>query len=127
MTTQPFLVAPFLYPPLLSNEQTAFRPRKIKYVTNLVGFQVHTVYTLGELPRQAYPHLGWNYSKACTLSALRGAQRMCLSHRPQPHHTCEENLTRIPGGAYIFAGSSTFGSSTSRKRTLSKHGQKMRF
>ena len=66
MTTQPFLVAPFLYRPLLSNEQTAFRPRKIKYVTDLVGFQVHTIYTLGELPRQAYPHLGWNYSKVCT-------------------------------------------------------------
>ena len=53
MHTQPFLVAPFRYGPPFGNEQTAFSWRKIKYITDLVGFQVHTVYPVGELPRQA--------------------------------------------------------------------------
>jgi hypothetical protein len=66
MATQPFLVAPFKYGPLLSNEQAPFRVRKIKYITDLVGFQVHPVYLVGELPSQAQSHLGWNYSKART-------------------------------------------------------------
>jgi hypothetical protein len=53
MTTQPFLAAPFRYRPLFGNEETAFSQRKIKYITDLVGFQVHTVYLVCELPCQA--------------------------------------------------------------------------
>lgn len=53
MTTQPFLLAPFRYGPALGNQQTAFRQRKINDITDFVGFQVHTVYTVGELSRQA--------------------------------------------------------------------------
>ena len=71
MTTQPFLVAPFRYGPLLRNEQTPFKVRKIKYITDLVGFQIHPVYRVGELPSQAQPHLGWNYSKARTPCRFR--------------------------------------------------------
>ena len=66
MTTQPFLAAPFLYSPAFCNEQTSFSERKIKYITDLVGFQIHPVYLVGELPSQAQSHLGWNYSKART-------------------------------------------------------------
>jgi hypothetical protein len=106
MTTQPFLVAPFRYGPLLGNEQTPFRVRKIKYITDLVGFQIHPVYLVGELPCQAQPHLGWNYSKA------RTPCRIMQLIAPQPGRSswaCEVNLTRILGPAYTFAGSSTFG------------------
>jgi hypothetical protein len=73
MTTQPFLVAPFKYGPLLGNEQTPFRVRKIKYITDLVGFQIHPVYLVGELPSQAQSHSGWNYSKARTPRAGSGS------------------------------------------------------
>lgn len=66
MTTQPFLVAPFQYGPPLGKEQTSFSWRKIKYITDLVGFQVHPVYPVGELPGESQPHLGWNDSKART-------------------------------------------------------------
>ena len=106
MTTQPFLVAPFRYGPLLGNEQTPFRVRKIKHITDLVGFQVHAVYLVGELPSQAQSHLGWNYSKARTPVQVQAVMT------PQPGRSswsCEVNLTRILGPAYTFAGSSTFG------------------
>jgi len=53
MTTQPFLIPTFGCRPLLGNEQAAFSRRKIKYITDLVGFEVHTVYLVGELPCQA--------------------------------------------------------------------------
>ena len=51
MTTQPFL-PPFRNGPLLSKEQTSFSRRKVKYITDLVGLKVHTVYLVGELPCQ---------------------------------------------------------------------------
>jgi hypothetical protein len=53
MTTQPLLVAPFKYRPLLSDEQTPFSHRKVKYITDLVGLQVHPIYLVGELSCQA--------------------------------------------------------------------------
>jgi hypothetical protein len=53
MTTQPFLVSTFGCRPLLGNEQAAFGRRKIKYITDLVGPEVHPVYLVGELSGQA--------------------------------------------------------------------------
>jgi len=53
MTTQPFLVAPLRYGPSFGNEQTALSWRKIKYITDLVGSEIHPVYLFGELPSQA--------------------------------------------------------------------------
>ncbi len=53
MTTQPLLEAPFGYGPPLSDEQTPFSHRKVKYITDLVGLQVHPIYLVGELPCQA--------------------------------------------------------------------------
>ena len=53
MATQPFLGAPFRYGPPFGNEQSPFSQRKINHITDLVGFQVHTVYLVGELPCQA--------------------------------------------------------------------------
>jgi hypothetical protein len=52
MTTQPLLIASFLYGPPLSDEQTPFSHRKVKYITDLVGLQVHPIYLVGELPCQ---------------------------------------------------------------------------
>ena len=53
MTTQPLLEAPFRYGPLLSDEQTPFSHRKVKYITDLAGLQVHPIYLVGELACQA--------------------------------------------------------------------------
>jgi hypothetical protein len=106
MTTQPFLVAPFKYGPLLGNEQPPFRVRKIKHITDLVGFQIHPVYLVGELPSQAQSHLGGNYRKARTPVQDQAVMT------PQPGRSswaCEVNLTRILGPAYTCAGSLTFG------------------
>ena len=53
MTTQPLLPPPFRFGPPLSKEQTPFSRRKVKYITDLVGLEVHTVYLVGELSGQA--------------------------------------------------------------------------
>jgi hypothetical protein len=52
MTTQPFLRPQFRNGPPLSKEQTSLCRRKVKYITDLVGLEVHAVYLVGELPYQ---------------------------------------------------------------------------
>ena len=53
MTTQPLLLPPFRFGPPLSKEQTPFNRRKVKYITDLVGLEVHAVYLVSELSNQA--------------------------------------------------------------------------